>query len=509
MKKIFTLIAITMVAVCANAQIISFSEAISSGSLDGKTFENGNFKITVTDTDGKCSVDANNAYFGTSADDKVSFSYRLKSGGKSSSKNTITVTVPSEGVLKIYARTGSNSATDRDVIVTQNGEVALDKIMLESEAIEEPYVDDSGADKIRKIYPIATSSTLAAGEATITYPIGSINFYAFEFVSTGGSTPTETVKISELEGVYYVVQTGTTWFTTDWSAAELSLNYKSTVTVDGTKVSLSNIDEWGDSYALTGDYDETTNTITFAPTTMSWYTAAGSGAKTESFTATVSKDADAIQITFKPWSFYYGDNSYENTTLMVATRAGDIPKAKTEWEKEATITWVAKDGSTFYSGKGKIANISGVDYQYEVTGVGSNAASSPATVQFSVEEGVVVLKNGTYDSTHTGGYWYYLLQEKNDDAWFEGGEGCTFTGNETDGTCKFCYWYYTYDEETKAWSDVISQGYVTIAWGNTTAIKSVSSDNTTSTLYDLQGRKLNAAPSKGMYIQNGKKYLAK
>jgi len=189
MKKLFTLITAAIVSIAASAQVISFSETASAGELDGKTFANGKFSITVTDANSKMSIDANNAYFGTSADDKIQYKYRLKSAGKSSSSSMITVSVPEDGTLKIYARTGSNSATDRDIIVTQNGTALLDQILAESNAVKETYTDEAGEEKTRNIYPIY-SAEVKAGEATITYPVGSINFYAFEFVSSAPSDGT-------------------------------------------------------------------------------------------------------------------------------------------------------------------------------------------------------------------------------------------------------------------------------------------------------------------------------
>ena len=45
----------------------------------------------------------------------------------------------------------------------------------------------------------------------------------------------------------------------------------------------------------------------------------------------------------------------------------------------------------------------------------------------------------------------------------------------------------------------------------TTNVKTVSKESapTTSTLYDLQGRRLTAKPAKGLYIQNGQKIISK
>ena len=44
-----------------------------------------------------------------------------------------------------------------------------------------------------------------------------------------------------------------------------------------------------------------------------------------------------------------------------------------------------------------------------------------------------------------------------------------------------------------------------------TNVKTVNKESTptTNTLYDLHGRRLTAKPTKGIYIQNGKKYVVK
>ncbi|MBQ6768221.1 MAG: hypothetical protein IJP46_06050 [Prevotella sp.] len=194
MKKIFTLLAGVLFAMTASAQMISFTadDVASQGTLDGKVFSNGDFKITLADDQGKMAIDANNGYFGT-ADDFQKFTHRLKSGAKSQGAGKlcqISVTIPSNGELKIYARTGSNSATDRNVVVTQNGESLYNEIVKEDEAVSielaeniDPEKNPTGA---TNIYPIR-SVNVTAGSALITFPTGSINFYAFEFVSDGSS----------------------------------------------------------------------------------------------------------------------------------------------------------------------------------------------------------------------------------------------------------------------------------------------------------------------------------
>ena len=130
----------------------------------------------------KLVVDPNSAYFGT-ADSYQKFDKRLKSGGKSSSNNNLTLTLPSDGTLKVYARTGSSSATNRNVILTQNDAELANKILLESEAVSVNMLVD-GVEVAKKVYP-AVSVAVKAGDVSITYPAGSINFYGFEFVAAG------------------------------------------------------------------------------------------------------------------------------------------------------------------------------------------------------------------------------------------------------------------------------------------------------------------------------------
>ena len=180
MKKFFTLIAAVAMAASMNAQTLSFDKDYAVGSVPA-TFSTNGLVLTVVDTNNKLVVDSNSAYFGT-ADSYQKFDKRLKSGGKSSSKNNLTLTLPSDGTLKVYARTGSSSATDRNVILTQNGTELANKILLESEAVSV----NMGEEVAKKVYP-AVSVPVKAGDVSITYPIGSINFYGFEFVAAGTS----------------------------------------------------------------------------------------------------------------------------------------------------------------------------------------------------------------------------------------------------------------------------------------------------------------------------------
>lgn len=197
MKKIFTLIAAVAFAATASAQVLSFDTKYDKGAVP-PSFSNGNLVLTVTDTDGKLAVDANSASFGT-PDSYVSFDYCLKTGGKSSSKNNLTLTLPADGTLKVYARTGSNTATDRNIVLTQNETELVNKVLLESDAVEATIED-----VVKKFYPVI-SVEAKKGDVAVTYPINSVKFYAFELVNAAGVstilTPKADGKTYNLSGV--------------------------------------------------------------------------------------------------------------------------------------------------------------------------------------------------------------------------------------------------------------------------------------------------------------------
>lgn len=220
MKKFFTLIATAFVAMAANAQLITVPVG---GSVT--EWSNGDFKITATDEANKIVVDANSTYFGT-ANEYVKYESRMKSGGKSSSKLMLTLTIPTDGTLKIAARTGSNSATDRNIILSQDGADILDKILLESEAAKVMIGEEE-----KSVYPVL-SAPVKAGTATITFPVGSVNFYAFELVA-GGSEPTPDPTPGEPTGAKetYVAVSNVdgAWVAADVFANAVIANGESTV----------------------------------------------------------------------------------------------------------------------------------------------------------------------------------------------------------------------------------------------------------------------------------------
>ena len=183
MKKFFTLIAAVAMAASMNAQTLSFNTTYDKGLVPATISANG-LVLTVVDTDKKMAIDANSQYFGT-ADSYVNFKNRLKTGGKSLSKNKLTLTLPSDGTLKVYVRTGSSSATDRNVVLTQDGTELFNKIILESEAVSVNMMVD-GVEVAKNVYPVI-SVAVKKGDVAITYPVNSVNFYGFELVASGTS----------------------------------------------------------------------------------------------------------------------------------------------------------------------------------------------------------------------------------------------------------------------------------------------------------------------------------
>ncbi|MBR1631333.1 MAG: hypothetical protein IJ680_05700 [Paludibacteraceae bacterium] len=199
MKKsfLFAVAAMAVSAFASNAfaadNTITFSEIAAKGSLNGKTYNAGGFVLTVTDTDeSKLEIDANNAFFGT-ADNYQKFEYRLKTGGKSNAKNALALTIPEAGKLQIFARTGSSSATDRNIILSQNSTELYNQILLEDNAVTVTI-----SDKDTKIHPVIEVS-VAAGTVNIEYPVNSIYLYGANLV-TGGSG---IVDVMAQSGVYY------------------------------------------------------------------------------------------------------------------------------------------------------------------------------------------------------------------------------------------------------------------------------------------------------------------
>ena len=188
MKKIFFLAAAMLAAVTVSAQRIEFTEVIATGDFGtSRTFNNGDVELIIDNRYGKMQVDANKTKFGTSTADMWQSTHRLKTGGMSSvtegKELGMTLYVPSAGVVKVYARSGSSSAT-RAIVLIQDGVEVLNHAFSDAEGVSEGDVT---------LFPIFTSEKVAEGEIDIQFGKvpegesgnGGMYIYAIEFVSDG------------------------------------------------------------------------------------------------------------------------------------------------------------------------------------------------------------------------------------------------------------------------------------------------------------------------------------
>lgn len=140
------------------------------------------FALTLHDSGNKMAIDGNDCRFGT-AEAYTMYNFRIKSGGASSStKNYFTLNIPEAGTLRLAPRTGSNSATDRALVITQGESELYNAIVQESQAI-----DVLEGENTVKVYPYVEVA-VEAGEVRVSYTAG-MNFYAFAFKAAGGETP--------------------------------------------------------------------------------------------------------------------------------------------------------------------------------------------------------------------------------------------------------------------------------------------------------------------------------
>lgn len=229
MKKIFTLIAVAALALTANAQRITFGadDVAAAGTLNGKTFSKDGLVLTIKDGEGKFAIDANSAWFGD-ASAQENFTHRLKTGGKSQTnegkERWITLTIPEDGKLSIYARTGSSS-TERGIEVVQNGTKVLNFKVLDANAVSvdlEAAITAENPTGTTKVHPIY-NGTVKAGTAEIDFPDGAVNFYCIELApgetgddpgtggdQPGGDTPTPGSSIDYPNSTDGITISGTT-----------------------------------------------------------------------------------------------------------------------------------------------------------------------------------------------------------------------------------------------------------------------------------------------------------
>ena len=196
---------------------IVFTEAKSAGSLDGATFGT-DFVLTVTDKvdGGKISIDSNKQYFGT-VENWDKYEFRLKTGGKSDSKNALKLTIPAAGSLTIAMRSSSSSAT-RKVAFTQ-GSTELKSFEVEDGNCTKGTVE--GVDD-KTVFNYYTIDNVAAGDIDISYD-GGTNFYAFILKTSTGIYTIDSAKVINNGAIYNL------------AGQKVNENYKGIVIKNGKK----------------------------------------------------------------------------------------------------------------------------------------------------------------------------------------------------------------------------------------------------------------------------------
>ena len=98
------------------------------------------------------------------------YNVRLKTGGKSSAKNFMTINIPEDGLLAIAVRTGSNSDSTRTLVLVQDNDTLYNKVVKESDAVKYKINDSTTI----SLYPYVVVP-VKAGQVTVTYPVGALN----------------------------------------------------------------------------------------------------------------------------------------------------------------------------------------------------------------------------------------------------------------------------------------------------------------------------------------------
>ena len=173
--------------------IFNENDVCEVGTIPG-SFSDGDFILSVYDAIGKMSIDASNSRFGT-IDDYTMFSYRLKTSGSSSKSQYLTLSIPQNGLLRIFARTANNSATDRNVVLTQDEKEIYNNVVSEEAAIEKIEINGVGEVDTVKIYPVI-EVPVQTGIVEIGYPVGGINIYGFQLVPNESDETVEKVSMS-------------------------------------------------------------------------------------------------------------------------------------------------------------------------------------------------------------------------------------------------------------------------------------------------------------------------
>lgn len=150
---------------------IVFTEATAAGAFNDSVFAAGEFTLKCTDTDNsKLKTTENTATFGTVEANKA-YNFRLQTSGKSSNKNSMELTVPADGQLRIAVRTATATDLTRTLVLAQGTDTIYNNVVTDNDTV---------ADHSPRIYNYVYAD-VKAGTVAVTYPINGVNFYAFAF----------------------------------------------------------------------------------------------------------------------------------------------------------------------------------------------------------------------------------------------------------------------------------------------------------------------------------------
>lgn len=222
---------------------IFFKAATAVGAFNDSVFAVEGFELKCIDTENsKIKTTSNKAYFGI-ADEFSEYNFRLQTSGKSSSKNSLLLTIPGDGFLRVAVRSGNNDDTTRTVVLSQGADTLYNKAVKEADAIKVAIDDSTNIN----VYPYIIVP-VKKGEVSVGYPVNAVNFYSFAFLAgaapdTIPTTAPDTITCAKaaedaLAGKTdeVVVKGYVTEIATEWSAQYKNISFWMADAKDGGKV---------------------------------------------------------------------------------------------------------------------------------------------------------------------------------------------------------------------------------------------------------------------------------
>lgn len=313
-------------------------------------------------------------------------------------------------------------------------------------------------------------------------------------------------SVDDLVGVYIPTATGNEYITNYTTATDMSAktyNVEISKNEDGT-ITISNLLNFGSS--LIGTVNLEKNTITIAPSAVSWATFASSSGIDENV---VAKFNASGKISFTNFAGWYGEDNYISSGATIMLTKTSITK---DWEVKGSLyfgNYVSdEEEERYHTARTTLAKYSGTD-EYDYVLKFDYEYANPGILQLKVaSDGAVTIANGYPDISPTlsGKYVWYVLEDIYY-AWLDTTPGyANLKGDQTGGEL------YIYHKAYKEGSnDPAYSGYLDFTWGISDGIAAPSADKAQkpAPVYDLMGRRVATPSAAGIYIQGGKKFLVK